>query len=301
VSRTGNRFDPYPSRIGGEAQVLPRKDPVVYATDAAREAGPLSAERLASFERNGFLTFQTLVEDELRERLAAESTRLFHERRDDPSPRVVREPEDDEVRSIFAVHEDEELFRSFVRHPMLVAMAEQVLGGPAYVHQSRINYKPAFRGQPFHWHSDFETWHVEDGMPRMRAFSLSLNLTENRMDNGPLMVVPESHHHYVCCAGETPEAHYERSLRRQEAGTPPDSIVADLVRGHGIESPTGPAGSATLFDCNVMHGSNGNITPFARTNVFLVFNSVENVLEAPFSGQPARPEHIASRHVAPLP
>jgi ectoine hydroxylase len=50
-----------------------------------------------------------------------------------------------------------------------------------------------------------------------------------------------------------------------------------------------------------MHGSNGNITPFARTNVFLVFNSVENVLEAPFSGQPARPEHIASRHVAPLP
>jgi ectoine hydroxylase len=49
-----------------------------------------------------------------------------------------------------------------------------------------------------------------------------------------------------------------------------------------------------------MHGSNGNITPWPRSNLFLVYNSVENALEAPFSGQAPRPPHIASRHFEPL-
>jgi ectoine hydroxylase len=298
--RDPDRFDAYPSRIGGEGRVLTRKDPVVHTTDEARRRGPLPAENLATYERQGYLPFHSLIEDELRRHLAEEATRLFRELRDDPDPRVVREPEDDEVRSIFAVHEHDEAFRALVHHPTLVSLAEQILGGPVYIHQSRINFKPAFRGQPFFWHSDFETWHVEDGMPRMRCFSLSLNLTENRADNGPLMVLPESQQHYVSCAGETPEVHYERSLRRQEAGTPPESMLADMARTHGIASPTGPPGSATIFDCNVMHGSNGNITPFSRTNVFLVFNHVENALEAPFSGQAPRPSHIASHDVAAL-
>jgi ectoine hydroxylase len=49
-----------------------------------------------------------------------------------------------------------------------------------------------------------------------------------------------------------------------------------------------------------MHGSNGNITPDPRTNVFLVYNSVENAVEAPFGGMPPRPEFLAARRVEPL-
>jgi ectoine hydroxylase len=286
--------------VGGEARVLPRKDPVVHSTDADWGRGPLTHEDLSFYERCGYLPFRSLLPPEVWRPLAEEAARLLRERRYDPSPEVVREPEDDEIRSIFAIHESEQAFRDLVHHPAIVGLAEQILGGPAYVHQSRINFKPAFRGQPFHWHSDFETWHVEDGMPAMRAFSLSLNLTANRPDNGPLMVIPGSHLHYVSCPGETPELHYHTSLRRQRAGTPPDEILAQLAETHGVDSPTGPAGSATLFDCNVMHGSNGNITPFSRTNVFVVFNSVENALVAPFSGQPERPDHIACRTPRPL-
>lgn len=296
-----SRVDLYPSRVGGDARVLPRKDPVVHATELRRERGPLSPDERAAYERRGYLCFESLLEPRELERLAEEARRLFRERRSDPAREVVREPDDDELRSIFAIHQDEAVFRSLVRHPRILALAEQVLGGPVYVHQSRINYKPAFRGQPFHWHSDFETWHVEDGMPRMRAFSLSISLSENRADNGPLLLVPESHLHYVSCPGETPEAHYEQSLRRQQAGIPPEPILESLARAKGIACPTGPPGSVTMFDCNLLHGSNGNITPFARSNVFLVFNSVDNALEAPFSGQAPRPQHIASREATPLP
>jgi ectoine hydroxylase len=62
----------------------------------------------------------------------------------------------------------------------------------------------------------------------------------------------------------------------------------------------GPAGSATFFDCNMMHGSNGNITPSPRVNLFLVYNSVDNALVEPFAAPAPRPTFIASRTFEPV-
>jgi ectoine hydroxylase len=106
------------------------------------------------------------------------------------------------------------------RDPRILAKAREILGGDVYIHQSRINYKPGFRGKEFYWHSDFETWHVEDGMPRMRAVSCSIALTPNYEFNGPLMLVPGSHRYFLSCVGETPEEHYKESLKKQEIGVP---------------------------------------------------------------------------------
>ena len=50
-----------------------------------------------------------------------------------------------------------------------------------------------------------------------------------------------------------------------------------------------------LFDCNLMHGSNGNITPFPRANAFLVYNAVSNRLEKPFGVEKPRPWFLANR------
>ncbi|MFB2351798.1 phytanoyl-CoA dioxygenase family protein, partial [Priestia megaterium] len=67
----------------------------------------------------------------------------------------------------------------------LVAIANHILGDEVYLHQTRLNYKPGFDGKEFYWHSDFETWHTEDGMPRMRAISMSVQLVDNFAFNGP--------------------------------------------------------------------------------------------------------------------
>jgi ectoine hydroxylase len=75
-----------------------------------------------------------------------------------------------------------------------------------------------------------------------------------------------------------------------------------MARQGGIQAPTGPAGSVTFFECNLMHGSNSNITPLPRSNIFMVFNSVENTLVEPFCGLAPRPDFIARRgEVAPIP
>ncbi|WP_077215169.1 ectoine hydroxylase [Bacillus dakarensis] len=286
-------LDLYPSRVSNIPTITDRKDPVVYSD--LSQPGPLAADQLSFFEENGFLVLDQFFNETEVAVMRKELSNVLEESRGSDDKRVIREPDSQDVRSVFAVHEHEEFFKDLSRDERLTGILEQLLGSEVYIHQSRINLKSGFNGKEFYWHSDFETWHVEDGMPRMRAISCSITLTENTPFNGPLMLVPGSHKYYVSCVGETPESNYEQSLRRQEVGVPDHESLTKLVEQGGIVAPTGPAGSVILFDCNIMHGSNSNITPSPRSNVFFVFNSVENKLVSPFSGQKPRPDHIAAR------
>lgn len=49
-----------------------------------------------------------------------------------------------------------------------------------------------------------------------------------------------------------------------------------------------------------MHGSGDNITPYPRSNVFIVFNSVENEAVEPFAAPVRRPEYIGARDFTPV-
>ncbi|HET9679150.1 MAG TPA: phytanoyl-CoA dioxygenase family protein, partial [Gammaproteobacteria bacterium] len=100
---------------------------------------------------------------------------------------------------------------------------------------------------------------------------------------------------FLSCAGVTPEDNHQQSLKRQEYGIPDNQSLIKMVDKGGITAPKGPVGSVLFFECNVMHGSNSNISPFSRRNMFMVFNSVENTLVEPFCGLEPRPPHIANR------
>ncbi|MBP1932065.1 ectoine hydroxylase [Ammoniphilus resinae] len=288
--------DLYLSRESGHSEIVPRLDPVVYLDQAAGLAdGPLDSGQLGFYEGNGYLHMEGFFSEEEVQGLRDELNRLWAVNQDSAADEVIREPQSQEIRSIFAIHESSKVFGELSQHPRIQGIVRQILGSEVYVHQSRINYKKGFTGKEFYWHSDFETWHVEDGMPRMRALSCSISLEDNYEFNGPLMVIPGSHRDFISCVGRTPENHYKESLRKQEYGVPDQESLTSLVQKYGIKSCTGRAGSVTFFDCNIMHGSNGNITPLPRSNVFLVFNSVENRLVEPYSGQKPRPGYIAKR------
>ncbi|ADD45444.1 ectoine hydroxylase [Stackebrandtia nassauensis DSM 44728] len=290
--------DIYPTRSGRQPMMLYRtEDPVAYGT---ADDGPIDAETLEGYADNGFLTIDELLEPGELAEYQNELNRLLVDESLDGDERVVREKSSNDVRSIFEVHKISELFGDLLTHDRVAGRARQILGSDVYIHQSRVNYKPGFNGNPFYWHSDFETWHAEDGMPRMRAVSISIALTDNYAYNGGLMIMPGSHKTFVSCVGETPDDHYRESLKEQEIGTPDETSLSVLAEKHGIELFTGPAGSATMFDCNCMHGSNGNITPFPRSNIFAVFNSVENTCVEPFAAKHPRPPFIGSRDFTPV-
>ncbi|MER5760307.1 ectoine hydroxylase [Streptomyces sp. NPDC002082] len=289
--------DLYPTR-GSEEVLTGRVDPVVWSEPGT--PGPIWAHELESYERDGFLSVDELITPDETDVYRAEMDRLLRDPSTLADDRSVVEPKSREVRSVFEVHRISEVFAALASDPRVVGRARQILGSDVYVHQSRINVKPGFGASGFYWHSDFETWHAEDGLPHMRTVSVSIALTPNYTTNGGLMIMPGSHRSFLGCAGATPKDNYKKSLQMQDAGTPSDEALTKFASACGIKVFTGKAGSATWFDCNAMHGSGDNITPYPRSNVFLVFNSVENRPEKPFAAPVRRPRYIASQDFTPV-
>ena len=287
--------DLYPSRLERPTPSFDRLDPVVHSTGSQRSEGPLSETELARYERDGFLAFPGFLDQDTVARFRQDLRDYENDSDILRAEGTITEPGKQEIRSVFGVHELSERFDRLTRDPSILAMVHQLLGSDAYIHQSRINFKPGFHGKGFDWHSDFETWHAEDGMPRMRAVSFSIALTDNTPFNGPLMLIPGSHKRYVPCVGRTPEDNYQSSLKKQELGVPNDQDLAELADQGGIQAPTGPAGSLIIFECNTLHASNANMSPWPRSNLFFVYNSVENQLQDPFCGNRPRPDFLGNR------
>ncbi|MDQ7968082.1 MAG: ectoine hydroxylase [Oxalicibacterium faecigallinarum] len=294
--------DVYPTRTPKSAAILARQDPIVYDRKSSEpQVTRLNATQRAAYEQDGFLLMPDLFDKNEVEFLFDAMQHMREDFTNAGRKEVIAEPGSGEVRSIFNVHRLNDIFANLVRDPRVLNVAREILGSEVYIHQSRINYKPGFNGKEFYWHSDFETWHSEDGMPAMRALSCSILLTDNSEANGPLMVIPGSHQHYVSCMGETPDENYKKSLKKQEVGVPDEILLRYLADMGGIKSCTGKAGSVIFFDCNTMHGSNSNISPFPRSNVFFVYNSIDNQLQSPINGLVPRPEFVAAREgIQPL-
>jgi ectoine hydroxylase len=281
--------DLYPSRIGGTEKIIQRKDPIVYGDKQSDVAPPLDASQLYSYNENGYLVLSDYM-SEMVSPLQDEVNRLKKTMANNDE--LITEPDSRDIRSIFMPNAYSKLVDRFSRHPKVLNIARQLLDSDVYITQARVNVKPAFNGRSFAWHSDFETWHVEDGMPRMRAVTAWIMLTENNEFNGPLYVIPGSHKNYISCAGDTNKMNYTQSLKRQQAGIARPETMQRILQNLEIQSIHGSPGSMVFHDCNLLHASPDNISGMPRTVLMLVFNSCDNKLEKPFSYKSPRPIYL---------
>ena len=281
--------DLYPSRTGSKEQIIQRKDPVVYGKSSPGDKHTLNETQLDSYNENGFIILPDYM-PEMVEPLQNEIKLLkksMAQRKE-----LITEPDSQGIRSIFKPHAFSSLVERFSRHPQLLNIARQILGSEVYITQARVNVKPAYKGRSFAWHSDFETWHVEDGMPRMRAVTAWIMLNENNEFNGPLYVIPGSHKEYVSCAGSTDEKNYTKSLKKQQAGVPQIETMQQMFQNRNIHGIHGNPGTVVFHDCNTMHGSPDNISGMPRVVLMFVYNSCDNALLQPYGFQSPRPEFL---------
>ncbi len=290
-----SKIDRYPTRLEEPSDPIPRQEPTVWGTASQ---GPLGDDDLAKITDNGYLIRPaTVAGADWLPVLRGELDRIGADA-NPTDPRIIREP-GGTIRSVFEPHLLSDVIAEVITLDTVLPVARQLLGSDVYIHQARINMMPGFTGTGFYWHSDFETWHAEDGMPAMRAVSCSIALTDNFPYNGALMLMPGSHQTFYPCIGATPRDNHTSSLVKQEIGVPDHATLTEAAARHGIDQVTGPAGTALWFDSNMMHGSGSNITPFPRSNIFLVFNSVENQLVPPYRAEKPRPSYLAARTAAP--
>jgi hypothetical protein len=257
----------------------------------------LTAAQLNSYQQEGFLLLPSLFTAEEVTALKNELPTLAA----GDGPHRVLEKDGRTVRALHGSHAHSEPFRLLASHPRLLAPAEQILGSPVYVHQFKINVKAAFVGDIWKWHQDFIFWLKQDGMREPRAFNAMVFLDEVTEFNGPLYVVPRTHHLGVL------DAPSETATGREEGWRA--SFVADLkysitketlescVGKYGIAAPKGPAGSVLITHCNLVHGSPPNMSPFDRVLAIVTYNSVHNSLDAVDA---PRPEFLVSRDFTPL-
>jgi len=282
-------IDNYPTRLLRAIAPIPRIEPTVWGTAAD---GPLHQGDLDGYSDAGHILRRNTIPNSLIPDLDDE-LRNIAASLDTADPRIIREA-DGSIRSIFEPHLISTVAKQIAELDTVLPVAQQLLGGDVYIHQARINYMSQFTSTGFYWHSDFETWHAEDGMPTMRAVSCVIALTENYPHNGTLMTINGTNRTFYPCVGATPTANHATSLAGQTVGIP-DRKTLTRAAADGINQFVGPAGTGFWFDCNTLHGSGTNITPFPRSNLFLVFNSVDNRLIEPFAAPQPRPNHLGAR------
>jgi ectoine hydroxylase len=276
--------DFYRTRLDKYWRIVPREVPVVWGHEI---------DLLSGYKEDGFRVLRGYLGDST-ELLAQVLGRVVSLAESGKVYAVRDTVESASVRSALAVDDvvgvDEIV-------AMLEPLAQEILGDEVYIHQSRVNFKSP-GGSGWTWHSDFETWHAQDGMPEMRCATFMIPLQSNNESNGPLKVLPGSHLYYYSAPEGDMSASADDNFADQKVGVVPCHVVGRvrLMTGKPIESCLCDPGDVVIFDCNLMHMSDANESGSGRANLFIVFNSVSNKLVAPFSYSEPRPEQMGRRN-----
>jgi len=225
----------------------------------------LTAEELARFDEEGYLFFPGCFSLEEAAVLKAHADQVYAMDREE----VWREASG-VARTAFAAHTYDEAHRRLGRHPRLIEPVMQLVDGPVYMHQYKINAKAAFDGEVWQWHQDYGTWKRDDGMPEPRAMNIAVFLDDVTAANGPLLFIPGSHKQGVLEAG------HDLETTSYPLWTLDRDTVTHLAERGGCVAPTGPAGSMLMFSSLLVHASPPNISPLGRTIVYLSLCHVDN-------------------------
>ena len=245
----------------------------------------LTDTQTSEFQQRGYVFLPEVFSRDEIGVLSAELDGIFSQDR----PENVREKNGRAVRTTFAAHTFTDAFARLGRHPRLVEPVMQLLGGPVYMHQFKINAKAAFDGDVWQWHQDYGTWARDDLMPEPRAMNIALFLDDVNEFYGPLMFIPGSH------KGGKLDAGHDVQTTSYPLWTLDNETVARLVEAGGMVAPKGKAGSVLLFHCNLVHCSPANLSPWNRTIVYLSLCHVDNHIR-----RFKRPEWIAHRDFTPI-
>ena len=244
----------------------------------------LTPEQLEQFDREGYLFLPGLFTPQEAALLKEEAENIYQLDRDE----VWRE-KSGIARTAFAAHTYNEAHRRLGAHPRLIGPIHQILDGPVYMHQYKINAKAPFDGEVWQWHQDYGTWARDDEMPEPRAMNISVFLDDVTAANGPLLFIPGSHKKGVVDAG------HDLETTSYPLWTLDRDTVSKLADEGGCVAPTGPAGSVLLFSSLLVHASPPNISPLGRIIVYLSLCHVDNHIRA-FK----RKEWIAHRDFTPI-
>jgi ectoine hydroxylase-related dioxygenase (phytanoyl-CoA dioxygenase family) len=151
-------------------------------------------------------------------------------------------PATPKLRRIKTPHKHFPYFNDLVRHPRITEMLACLLGPNIRLHGSKLNMKSAGFGAPVEWHQDWAFYpHTNDDV-----LAVGMLLDDCSEENGPLLVIPGSHH------GEIFDHHSDGYF----CGAISEGLnKIDFSKAVAL---TGKAGSMSIHHARVLHGSAQN-------------------------------------------
>ncbi len=227
--------------------------------DTRAMAAALSDAQKEAWERDGFFivpgfadagmlaAMERCVVETVRAEAAGGSIGDAYIQREEKIAAEAKTPED-ALSKLFRVHRQYRVFNAFIRDPRLLDIGEALLGPDLDCFLSQfIAKRPGALGQP--WHQDAFYFPFDRG-PQVGIW---LAVSEARMDNGPLWVLPGSHREPV---------HRVTADRREHANYGYVEIVDHDMQGD-VAVLMQP-GDMLVFHSHLMHRSTDNDSADSR-------------------------------------
>ncbi|MGH8274596.1 MAG: phytanoyl-CoA dioxygenase family protein [Gammaproteobacteria bacterium] len=294
--------DLYPTR--GDYEFLSeRKDPILYGWGGDGCRRRLSDTELVDYEKNGFVIIPKVFSAREIESLTRRLPRLRQQNKREKHRYWRRDIPPGESETLFAPEKSSALFHNLARESRILDRVRQVLGGSVYLHRSRIHIENSENDSFYPWHSEFESWHAMDGIPRMRGAEAWIMLSENTPTNGAMRMLAKSHYIFAACQGRNPSydaVEYDSRIIHGLVRPSAETLTRLLYFGELVEA-FGEPGTLVICDSNLMYGSSNAAAGKTRATAMFSYNSVDNIpLGPPFSSERPRQPPLVNRDLTPL-
>jgi ectoine hydroxylase len=227
----------------------------------------LTQEQRQFYFDNGYLLVESIVPQDWVERLIDVTDEMAQRSRSLNKSDMVFDLEpghtadNPRLRRLTSPVEHHPTYWEFASQSIIVDVAADLVGPDVKFHHSKLNFKWAEGGEEVKWHQDITYWPHTNYSP----LTIGVYLHDVGDDQGPLGAIPGSHN------GELFNQYNDNN---QWVGCLNDED-AKRINTPNVHYLKGPAGSITIHNCRVIHGSKPNLSDQGRPLLLNVYSSAD--------------------------
>ncbi len=220
------------------------------------------------YASHGYLQLESFLDAEWMTELRAASDQFVDESRSltGSSRRFDLEPghsaTNPRLRRLVSPVDLHETFHRLAFEGPVAQLAMALLGGPVRFHHSKLNYKWSGGGEEVKWHQDIQFWPHTDFSP----LTIGVYLDDVDDEMGPMGVLPGSH------LGTLYDLY---NADGSWGGAMNDADIAALPIDEMVWLQ-GPAGSVTVHNCAMVHGSMPNLSDRPRPLLLQTYSALDS-------------------------
>ena len=229
----------------------------------------------------GYILLEKIIGDDWVRRLRAATEELVEaSRKVTQSDKIFdlepgHRPDAPRLRRVSNPTEQHPVFWEYVNKSVLPDAVADLVGPDVKFHHSKLNFKWKQGGEEVKWHYDISFFPHTNYSP----ITIGTYIYDCAMAQGPLAVLPGSHEIEPMPTQYDSDGKWVGCLSDQDVGK------LDLSR---VVYLTGPAGSLTLHNCRLIHGSPANDSDLGRPLLLYTLTSADAF---PYTVNPIHPVH----------